>query len=178
MPPDDEHVGAGPILKRRDHGTVTVRDIVGQGGEDGRGDIDGRRDEQVIRGGDGEEIRHRAAEAAPGRAESEGGAHAGAIGLAAAEASVAAGRAYSARDLERHEDAIAGFPIADRVAHRDHVGHRFVADGEGPREEARHGHGQVEIASSHRERAERRRLARAPRDPAPPAIPHGPLRRR
>src|SRR5438128_1538010 len=64
----------------------------------------------------------------------------------------APGRSRSGGTAAR--DTFAGLAFTDCAPPRDPVGHGLVTERKSAGEEARHGHGQVEIASSHRKRTD------------------------
>ncbi len=116
----------------------------------------GRRDEQVVGGGDREQVGDRAAVPAAGLAESEGRAGAGVVGGARAEAAVAAPLAAPAGDLEGDEHALADAPVATSSPTHDDLGDGLVADGERPGEDPERRHRQVEVAAGDGERPDDR----------------------
>src|SRR5215470_6456017 len=92
-------------------------------------------------GGLREETRNGASETAARLAESESGTNTSAIGRAAAEASVLARGAGSARHLEGHEDSVTTPPLADLLADGHDLGDGFVTESKRSRKKPGRRHG-------------------------------------
>jgi len=148
----DEHLSVWSLSQKWPNRSVSVGDVIGQGRERRHGHRGGRRQEEMVCGGHGEEVGHGAPETATGLAESEGSADSSAIRGAAAKASVLTRRTGSARHLERHQDSITTAMLSNLLADGHDLCDGFVTESKRPGEEPGGRHGKVEIAPCHRER--------------------------
>jgi hypothetical protein len=147
--PDDDHsrrvTGGQQTGEEGCHVAVAVRDVVGNARRRGRLDPWRKWDEHPVGEGDGEFVGHRAAPVTAGYPEA---VHRDRWNrLAVTGATGTASRARAARDLKRHDDALARPPLGDVAADGEDLGHALVPEvqrrEEGGGAEA---HGAIEIA--------------------------------